>query len=162
MSTEPEKGSNPQPKPVNLDIAAIVRQLEDLVKLSMECEEKELKPDVSFLDVHNKLLAIRRDIERYQENYKQYLAQFNLRPEDVKPTPEAIEDLGPKEKQILEKLKNLQSTCEDARDRLYESMQADQATLRSVKGELKEKGKEKIHRKGKFKGVGGKQGWIPT
>jgi len=147
-----------------VDVSAIVQQLEDLVKISLESEERELKPDVSFVDVHKRLLQIQSDIQLFQENYRQHLALLNLTPEDVRPTPEEIASLDPKQRKIFDRMQSLQSTCESARERLYQSMQADQQTLKDVKGELKDKSKskEKIRRKGKFKGMGGKQGWLPT
>ena len=162
MSTDPQKGDTLPQRGDIVDVAAIVRQLEDLVKLSVECESKELRPDVSFIEVNKKLMAIRKQVESFQENYRRHLAMANLKPEDIKPTEEEIATLGPKEKQILERLKNLQESCEDARERLHVSLQSEQEALNVVKGELKDKSKEKIHRKGKFKGVGGKRGWLPT
>lgn len=162
MSTDPQKGDTLPQRGDVVDVATIVRQLEDLVKMSVECEERELKPNISFVEVHKKLMAIRKQVELFKENYKKHLAVANLKPEDIKPTEEEIATLGPKEKQILERLKTLQSNCEEARERLHESLQSEQEALNVVKGELKDKSKEKIHRKGKFKGVGGKQGWLPT
>lgn len=162
MSTDPQKGDTLPQRGDVVDVASIVRQLEDLVRLSVECEEKELKPNISFVEVHKKLMAIRKQVELFKDNYKKHLAVANLKPEDIKPTEEEIATLGPKEKQILERLKTLQTNCEEARERLHESLQSEQEALNVVKGELKDKSKEKIHRKGKFKGVGGKQGWLPT
>ncbi len=145
-----------------VDVAEIIQKLEDLVKFSLECEKKDLKPDVSFVDVHKQLLQIQKDINLFQENYRAHLAMVGLTPEEVRPTPEDIENLDPKQKKIFDRMQALQSTCETSRERLYQSMQADKETLNEVKSELKDKGKEKIRRKGKFKGLGGKQGWLPT
>ncbi|MCE5293071.1 MAG: hypothetical protein LLF94_00470 [Chlamydiales bacterium] len=146
-----------------LDVSNVVQQLEDLVKFSIECEERDLRPDVSFVEVHKKLLQIQKDVQQFQDNYRAHLAMFGLTPEEVRATPEEIEALDPKKRKIFDRMKNLQTTCEEARDRLYQSMQADQETLQVVKSELKDKdiSKEKIRRKGKFKGMGGKQGWTP-
>ncbi len=144
------------------DVLALVGQLEDLVKLSLECEGKELKPEVSFLEVHKKLLQIQKDIQKYHDDYKEALALYGLTPEDVRPTQEQIDSLNPKDRKIFERIQTLQSTCEKERDRLYASMQADQRTLKAVKEELKDKSKEKLRRKGKFRGLGNKEGWIPT
>lgn len=159
-STPPEE---PAPEQQDIfDVNEIVTKLEDLVKFSLECEQKELRPDISFVEVHKKLLQIQKDIQQFQDSYKQNLALFNLTPEDVRPTPEQIESLDPKQRKLLERMQTLQSTCENERDRLYQSMQTDQDTLKQVKKELKGKEREKTHRKGKFKGIGGKQGWIPS
>ncbi len=167
MSSEPEKPNpeeTPSPAPAikQPDIYTIVAQLEDLVRFSMECEEKELKPDVSFVEVHKKLMQIQRDIQAFQENSRIFLQQFNLKPEDFRPTPEQIEQLNPRDRKLLERIQSLQNTCQVERDKLYESMQASPETLKQVKNELKDKGKEKFRRKSKFKGMGGKEGWLPT
>lgn len=147
-----------------MDVAAIVQQLEDLVKISLESEEKELKPGVSFVEVHKKLLQIQKDIKLFQDTYKEHLALLNLTPEEVRPTPEDLEELDPKQRKVYDKIQGLLTTCEEARERLHQSMQVDQQTLKAVKSELKEtsKDKEKLRRKGKFKGLGGKAGWMPT
>lgn len=158
-STPPE---TPQEHDDIKNVLALVGQLEDLVKLSLECEGKELKPDVSFIEVHKKLLQIQKDIQTYHDDYKKSLALYGLTPDDVRPTPEQVETLDPKDKKLLERIQALQQTCEKERDRLYTSMQADQRTLKAVKEELKDKSKDKIRRKGKFRGLGSKEGWIPT
>lgn len=172
MTSEPkdprkEEISKAESAPENsdiMDVAAIVQQLEDLVKISLESEEKELKPGVSFVEVHKKLLQIQKDIKLFQDTYRENLALFGLAPEDVRPTPEELDTLDPKQRKVYDKIQGLLTTCESARERLHESMQADQQTLKAVKSELKEtsKDKEKLRRKGKFKGLGGKQGWLPT
>ncbi|MBS0635276.1 MAG: hypothetical protein JSR37_07425 [Verrucomicrobia bacterium] len=155
--------AQPQPEPNDImDVTSIVQQLEDLVKFSIECEEKELKPNISFIDIHKKLLQIQQDIQRFQDNYRAHLAQYGLKPEDVRPSPEEIAALDPKQRKIFDRMESLKKVCEGARDRLYQSMQEDPQTLKAVKEELKDKSKEKIRRKGKFKGMGGKEGWIPT
>ena len=162
MSTDPKQGDKLPPRNDIVKVAAIVQQLEDLVKLTLECENKELKPNVSFIAVNKKLQAIRQDVERFKEMYRNSLAKVNLRPEDVKPTPEEIAALGPKERAILEKLKDLQGTCEDARERIHQSLRNEKAGVNVLKGETKDKAKEKYRRQGKFKGVGGKKDWLPT
>lgn len=163
MTSNPEQATPPpQEEYTAIDLPRIVRQLEDLVKLALECEEKDLSPNISFVDVHKKLLQIRRQVDQFKQNFQDHLALLNLRPEDIKAKPEDIQNLGPKEQQIFEKLQSLQTTCEEARDRIKESLNADQAALLQIKEELKDKSSQKTRRKGKFKGIGGKQGWIPT
>lgn len=162
MTSTPDDSQSQPEQSDMMDISAIVQQLEDLVKFSIECEEKELKPNVSFIDIHKKLLQIQQDIQLFQDNFRTHLALYGLKPEDVKPTSEEIDSLDPKQRKIFERMDALKQTCESARDRLYQSMQQDPETLKVVKEELKDKSKQKIRRKGKFKGMGGKEGWIPT
>jgi len=162
MASTPEEDKVPERSDDIVDVSEIVQQLEDLVKFTLECEEKELKPDVSFVEVHKKLMQIQKDIELFQSNYRAHLSMFNLTPEDVRPTPEELGSLDPKQKKVFERMKALQTSCESARERIYQSMQQDQETLKAVKNELRDKDKDKIRRKGKFKGMGGKKGWLPT
>jgi hypothetical protein len=173
MSSTPEKEDLPtssaskqppvsQPQRRGFDLPKIVKQLEDLVNLALACEKKDLLPNVSFVEVHKKLLKIRQQTDLFQENFRKQLAKLNLREEDIRLTPEALAKMPAKDKQIFEKLQKLQSTCEEARDRIRDSLKKDQAAVLSVKEELKDKSTSKTRRKSKFKGVGGKQGWIPT
>jgi hypothetical protein len=144
------------------DLPLILQQLQDLVKILLECEKKDLPSNYSFLEVHKQLLGVRKNIALFQEGYKNALALMGVTPEDIKPTPEEIERLGPKEKKLLKQIDFLRTTCEEARERVYQSLQEDKATLQTVSGELKDKELERTRRKGKFKGVGGKKGWLPT
>ena len=161
MTSNPEEETEQEREDI-VDVSEIITQLEDLVKFALECEDKELQPDISFVEVHKKLMQIQDEILKFQDTYKQHLALFDLKPEDVQPTQEQIDSLEPKQRKIFERMQSLQSTCEEARERLYESMQQDQRTLKEVKEELKGEEKQKIRRKGKFKGMGGKKGWLPT
>ena len=155
MSTEPEfrPGS---------DLSQLLQRLQDLVKSALDAEKKELISSSSFLKVHQELLNIRKNMELFQENYKKSLSQLGLTPEDLKPTPEEIEKLNPKDKKLWEQLEFLRVTCEEAKERAYKSMKEDKTTLQTVTEELKDRGSKKSHRRSKFKGAGGKKGWLPT
>jgi len=98
-TSEPNKLPTSQPlQPAPFDLPRIVRQLEDLVNLALECEKKELLPNISFVEVHKKLLKIRQQADLFQENFRQHLARLNLRPEDVRLKPEEIANLAPKDR----------------------------------------------------------------
>lgn len=145
-----------------VDLSFLLQQLQDLVKFSMECETKDLKPSASFIEIHKELLKIRQSIALFQENYKNHLALVGLTPEDVRPTPADLEQLSPKDKKIVDQLKSLTNTCEEARERVYMSLKEDKATVQQVSEELKDKKTARARRKGKFRGAGGQKGWLPT
>lgn len=156
MSTAPESPEE------GADLPLLLQQMQDLVKILLECEKKDLTSNYSFLEVHKQLLGIRKNIALFQEGYKNTLALLGIKPEDVKPTPEEIENLSSREKKLLEQIEFLKTTCEDARERVYQSLQEDKDTLHVVSEELKDKKTEGARRKSKFKGMGGKSGWLPT
>lgn len=155
MSTEPESGRE-------ADLPQLLQQLEDLVKMSLECEKKDLVPNYSFVEIHKTLLEVRKNIALFQENYKNTLALFGANPEEAKATPEEIEQLNPKDKKLLNQIEFLRTTCEEARERAYQALKEDKVTLQTVSTELKSKDQKRAQRKSKFKGVGGKKGWMPT
>jgi hypothetical protein len=142
-------------------LARILQELSDLVRLVRDCESKTLVSTVSFVDVHKKLLEIKKQMDVLQENYKKNLALFGLTPADLIPTEEQIARLNPQEKKMYKQLKELQTTCEKARDSAYKALQQDPDTVRRVLDDLKNK-EGKSNRKSKFKSIGGKKGWMPT
>ncbi|MBS0654593.1 MAG: hypothetical protein JSR46_02350 [Verrucomicrobia bacterium] len=146
----------------NVELAQLLQQIQDLVKFSLECENKTLSPKMPYIEVYKQLLQIRMNIAAYQENYKQQLSRLGLTVDDVKPTPEEIAQLKPKDKKILETIQALSKTCQEAKDRVYQSLQENKATLNTVTDDLKDTEMKSIRRRSKFKGVGGKKGWIPT
>lgn len=145
-----------------VNLAHILQALSDLVKFVKECESKELQPGVSFVDVHNKLQEIKKQMDTLQENYKNNLSVFGLTPDDVVPTKEELERLSPKEKKMLNKLQELQNTCEKARDSAYKALQQDPETVQRLSDELKSKEGQIARRKSRFKSMGGKKGWLPS
>jgi septation ring formation regulator EzrA len=144
------------------DLAHILQALSDLVRLVRECESKELRENVSFVDVNTRLQEIKKQVDTLQENYRTNLARFGLTPEDMEPTKEEIESLSTKEKKMLNQLQELQNTCEKARDSAYKALQQDPETLRRVTDELKSKEGRIARRKSRFKSIGGKKGWMPS
>lgn len=138
--------------------AELVQRLEDLVKFTVECEKKELRDDISFIDVYKQLMLIKEGVELlnqdYVLNYDAMKAE-GLVPEELKLTPE--------EGKILTKIGNLQHICEEAKERLHKSLQQNPEEVQRLTNELKEAqstDKQKSRRRqSKFKGMGGKQGW---
>jgi len=145
------------------DINDIILQLEDLVKLALEAEEHPENLAISsFVDVHKKLMKIHALVNEFRSSYAKSLEMVGLRPEDMKPDGDEVQELGPKEKIVLEKLNSLRATCEEAKSRMHETLQQNEPTVREVKEELKGKERQTIRRKSRLKGAGGKRGWMPT
>lgn len=153
----------PENTPDN-ELASIVIQLEDLVKLALAAEKNEAKVSMdSFVDVHKKLMSIYKMIESFRENYTKSLAALGLEPKDIQPSPEDVAELGLRDRKIYEKLGALQAMCQDAKERLHQSLQAQpQAAMNQIKEELKGPERKLVRRKDKFKGIGSKKGWIPS
>ena len=152
----PAKGLPP------VDLNGILGQLEDLVKLTIENETKEIAPNVSFSEVHERLMKIQKNIETFQQSYRQVLEMAGVKEADLKPTPEEIESLNPEAKRLYQRLEKLQKTCEIEREKMYVSLQRDRAMAKKVKEDLQSDTSARAHRKGKFKSLGGKQNWLPT
>lgn len=168
MSTESEvpkenKVDGPAKNPAPIDLGSIVFELEDLVKIALAAEKNEVQITVdSFVDIHKKLMGIYKMVEQFRSEYAKSLEPLGLTPEDMKLTSEQIQELGPKERKIFEKLSSMQSICEDAKARVHKSLQESPRELKQIKDELKGPEKNLVHRKSKFKGVGGKKGWLPS
>jgi DNA repair exonuclease SbcCD ATPase subunit len=143
------------------DMKGIVSQLEELVKMTLECEKKELKPDVPFAEVNTQLKALKEVLEGLHEAYLATLKDLALNEQDVSKFKVDVEKLKEPEKKLYNTLSALNTVCESARERLYKSLQENREQLRDVEAERLEKSK-KGHRLGKFKSVGGKKGWMPT
>ena len=145
------------------DLTKIISDLEDLVRVAAAAEKNEVEVSLSsFVDVHKKLMNIYKMIEEYRKNYADALRPLGLTPEDMRARESELSELKPQQKKMMEKLQHLQHVCEEARGRVYESLQQNVGATRSIKEELKGDERQTIRRKGKFKGVGGKKGWMPT
>ena len=148
------------PIPV-MSLAGLVGQLEDLVKLALECEKKELSPNFSFVEVNKQLMQLKEVIEMLHQSYIQTLNSLSLTEDDVKKFRKNIEEMKGPEKKLFDTLNHLQTVCEDARSKLYTSLQENREQVRDMEADLLGKNK-KSRRKGRFKSVGGKKGWMPT
>jgi len=161
-----ETGSEASQSPVNpspLDMTRIVQQLEDLVRLAVECEGKKIAPSVNIFEVHKQLLVIRKNLEAFQAAYRRHLASLGLTPEQVKIRPQRTSPIGEKEKEMMERIGRLQEQCEQEREKIHEALLANPEAYRNILREQKtEDHLKKTHRKGKFKSVGGKKNWLPT
>ncbi len=151
----------PEMSPPVIDTAALVHQLEDLVKLALECEKKELAPNISFADVNNKLRALRETIENLNISYQKTLQALSLTDADVVEFRKNILEQGGPEKKLLDTLNQLQTTCEQARDRVNTSLLGSREQIKDFEA-MGDEDATKKRRKSKFKSMGGRKGWLPT
>lgn len=159
--TRPEPSRPPGANP--LDMTRIVQQLEDLVRLAVECEGKPINPSVNFFEVHKQLLTIRKNLEAFQTAYHRHLAALGLTPEQVKTRPQLTSPLGDKEKAMMERIAKLQEQCEKEREKIHQALTENPEAYRNLLRDQKtDEHLQKAHRKGKFKSVGGKKNWLPT
>lgn len=156
----------PQLQPIGpepLSAGEIVTRLEELVRYVLECEVKPMQKDVSFVDVYKQLVQIREAINVLSTDQQAMLSVL----EAAGITKEQMDKaLSPEDKKTVLKLQNLQGICEAAKDRLHRSIQrnpeADREVQEKIRSETTTKKQKIVHRKGKFRPLGGKEGWLPT
>ena len=166
MDKAPESNQNEkqtEPVATGADLGLLVMELEDLVKIALAAEKNEVDVSIgSFVDVHKKLMAIYKVLEEFRTSYAKSLATIGLTPEDMKLTSEQIAELAPQERRLFEKLSSLQTVCEEAKERVHQSLQKSPSVVKEIKEELKGPQGKSLRRKDKFKGAGGKKGWLPS
>jgi len=156
----------PELKPIPLtpmSLPDLVGRLEELVKFALECEGKELGEKVSFVDIYKELMDIRKSINTLDEAQQQTLSIIeSASKEDTPKEP----PLTKEEEKTLGKIQHLQEVCEGAKERIHAAIQEQPEIEAQLKEEVKastsSKKKKVVRRKGKFRRVGGKEGWIPT
>lgn len=137
-------------------LSQLVDKLEDLVKFTVECEKKELREDVSFVDVYQQLMLIKQGVELLNEEYLRYLEAVAAQGA----TKATEEQLSPEEKRAIKRLADLQETCETAKARIHASLQEHAEEAKQLTKEFQESqstDQQKVRRrKAKFKGMDGK------
>ena len=162
-----KQGAMPPLKPIEpgpLSTAEVVNRLEDLVNFALECEGKQIKPDVSFVQVYKQLQEVRQAIDLLIQDQNKLVAMLNAAGQqqiNIKP-----ENLSPEDKKIVERIQRLKSLCEEAKDRIRTRTTARPQMAKEVEEKIEESvvpEKKKIaRRKGRFRPLGGKKGWLPT
>mgnify|MGYP003393264892 CR=1 FL=1 len=155
----PEKSSDPQAPA--MDMTALVHQLEDLVRLALECEKKELAPNVSFPEVNAQLKRLKETIDLLNKSYLDTLHSLSLSEDDVAEFRKSLQETGGPEQKLLSTLTQLQTSCEQARDRVYTSLLGSREQIKDLEA-LGDENATKKRRKSKFKSMGGRKGWLPT
>ncbi len=147
-----------------MSIPEVVNRLEELVQFALECERKELKEGFSFVDVFKQLEEVRQSIELLNQDQQELLELFSSvtgGKVDVDKIPFTQED-----KKTLDKLRHLQSVCEAAKERMYVAVKEHPETEAELEQQIAEEQasdkKKIVRRKGKFRPLGGKEGWVRT
>lgn len=162
-----EKQNMPEFKSVPIQpmsITDLVSRLEELVRFTLECEKKEFKEGVSFVEIYKQLTQIREAISILNQDQQDTLTLIENAMQSQ--TEQKPFELTKENQKLLDKVTNLQDICENAKERIYSSIQEQPEIEQQVKEELKQatasNKKKRIRRKGKFRRVGGKKGWMPT
>ena len=148
--------------PASLNFSSIVQELEDLVKLTLECEKKELAPNVKFVQVHNQIKALKEIFDGLHNAYTAALDSLSIPESEINKMRQDASHLSENDKKLLQRMTTLQQQCEEAREKIYVSLKENSATVKELENSVKSNSKKKRHRKGKFKGVGGNKNWMPS
>jgi hypothetical protein len=163
LQAVPEEAGNPAESPKVISVTEIVNQLESLVRYALECEDRPLRDDVSFVDVYRQLIGVQKAINSLDKDQRELI---NLMSRMAGVSPEELSSVRPEDEKNIEKLKQLQKLCEDAQERLHASMTGQAETDRELKEQIEESTasdkKKAVRRKGKFKKMGGAGGWVRT
>ena len=146
-----------------MTVGQLVDRLEELVKFTLECEQRKLRDDISFVDVYRQLLEIRSSISILSKEQEDLLRQITIAAASEEDTKIPF---APEDRKVFTKIKNLQDLCEAARERLHAAMEKNPEVEKVLQEQILEsttpERRKKIRRKGKFRPLGGKEGWIPT
>jgi chromosome segregation ATPase len=142
--------------------AQLVSQLQDLVQLALECKDKEPRPGLSLKEVFSQVQRLRVLADALHKSLDPSGASSAQSEQQQMAMKARIATLPPQEKKLYEALEKMKKECEGARADLYKSLQENQATLKQVEENLRDDAGKKTRRKGKFKGIGGKKGWLPS
>jgi hypothetical protein len=143
------------------DLSHIVSQLEELVQLVIDCEKKELVPNAPVFEVYKQLLQIRQMLDNLHASYDQALAEMGVSRQELRDKMQ-YENLKESEKRLFATLNRLQKQCEERKEHVYKLIQEDEGAAKEAKEALMDDAQKKQKRKGKFRSVGGKKGWLPT
>jgi hypothetical protein len=148
-----------------MSLGEMVSRLEDLVNFAMECEHVPFKEGVSFVEVFKQLGEIRKAINNLTQDQQRLLAYLSATAAQI-PGMSTDIPISPENTKMLDKIKHLQDVCEEAKERIHTVLQSRPEVTDEMKQKVKEaetsEKKKRIRRKGKFRAMGGKEGWMPT
>jgi hypothetical protein len=127
-----------------IDLPALVIQLEELVRMALECENKKMVDPQAFSKVYKQIVDVRQIIDILHEAYLAALKSTGIKEGDVEKYREQKTNFSPADKRMFDTLSDLQKKCEEARTRTYEALSSNRATLRSVEKKLKETSPEPL------------------
>jgi hypothetical protein len=145
-------------------VPEVVNRLEELVQFALECEGRELREGVSFVDIFKQLEEVRHAVEYLNQDQKELLSLFSMATgEKIDMEKVALSD---EDKKIVGKLRHLQSVCEAAKQRMYVTTktapEAEVALQEKIADATTPEAKKIARRKEKFRPLGGKEGWLRT
>lgn len=144
-----------------IDLQKAVSSLDDLVKLALECEKKELVDPTAIGDIQTGLALIKQVVDVIHEAYLKTLQEMGMTESDAERIRADLSKFSEPEKKVFEKLSGLQKQCEDARSRIYESLQANRTTLKQLEKEI-QKGKGGTKKKRRSRKQQGRSKWMKT
>jgi hypothetical protein len=161
LAARPEEAVNEMTPPKVISVTEIVGQLEELVRYALECENKPLKDNVSFIEVYRQLVEVQKAINLLDRDQKELI---NLMAQVAGVPKSDLATTNPEDIKNIEKLKMLEKMCGDAQERIHDSMSGQREASLEIKEKIEEsttsQKKKAIHRKGKFKKMGGSGGWV--
>ena len=90
------------------------------------------------------------------------MQNLSVSQKDIDAFKSANSSLGKDQKRILERLNELQTTCENARENLYQSLRANPEQVKEAERTEENQGAQKTKRKDKSNALGRKKGWLRT
>ena len=162
-----------EPEPVMLDpltredMNILLRQLEDTIRMVLDAEKQELKPNVPFAEVMKDLSLIQQAITAMAKEQEEIAVFLETVKQRVEPQPEIEAALHQEDRPIYDKLKQLETVCEGARERIHEQIAQNPKAAKEAKEmieELNASSKRKsTKRKRKFRSMGNEQGgWLKS
>lgn len=162
----PSSESMPPLKPFtpgDVSIPDVVNRLEDLVHFALECEGKQMREDISFVEIYKRLQEVRKAIDLLNKDQNDLISLLTkVGGEEFNPN---TVDLSVEDKKLLEKLNHLRSVCEAAKERIHaqtrEHPEAEQVAKEKIEEAISAPKKKVARRKGKFRAMGGDR-WMRT
>jgi uncharacterized protein YhaN len=149
----------------SMNVEEMVSRLEDLVNFAMESERMPFKEDVSFIEVFKQLGEIRKAVNNLTQDQQRLLAYLSATAAEIPGMSKNL-PISPENTKVFDKIKRLQDVCEEAKERIHAVLQGRPEVMDEMKMKVKDsessEKKKKVQRKGKFRAVGGKEGWLPT
>lgn len=143
-------------------LSRLVSQLQELVKVAGECKDRELREGVSLQEVFMQVRKLRMLADMLRQTLDPRGVGSALSEQEIQSMKKKADSLPPREKKLYDTLEGMKAQCEEARSELYQNLQDNQLTLKQVEEDLRGDKEKTARRKSKFKGVGGKKGWIPS
>ncbi len=143
----------------------IVAQLEDLVKLTLECEKRDIASHVSFNETMQQLQEVQKSMELLQQYQQETLKTLeDIAKREKIDFPSEEESLSKESASVINQLQTLTSICEAAQERshreILQNPDIHAELTKSLKESVASEAAKKRKRKNKFRTLG-QDGWVP-